>query len=263
MSTPEQYDAIVIGTGEAGKFIAWHLGSQGQHVAAIEKDEIGGACPNVACLPTKNVVHSAKVASFFQRGTEFGIVHGEWHVDMAGVRARRQKMIDGLHDVHLGNFKKSGAEIIKGFGRFLDANTVQVDLNAGGTRTLTAPKIFIDTGSRATVEPIPGLREAQPLTHIQALELDTLPEHVLILGGGYVGLEFAQAMRRFGSRVTVVERNDRMAHREDPDISEAIHQLFADEDIDVITNATITSVEGISGSSVKLHVTQPTGQTIL
>ena len=207
MSTPEQYDAIVIGTGEAGKFIAWHLGSKGQRVVAIEKDEIGGACPNVACLPTKNVVHSAKVASFFQRGAEFGIVYDAWHVNMAEVSARRQKMIDGLHEVHLGNFKKSGAEIIKGFGRFLDANTVQVDLNAGGARTLTAPKIFIDTGSRATIDPIPGLAEAQPLTHIQALELDTLPEHLLIAGGGYVGLEFAQAMRRFGSRVTVVERN--------------------------------------------------------
>jgi pyruvate/2-oxoglutarate dehydrogenase complex dihydrolipoamide dehydrogenase (E3) component len=263
LSTPEQYDAIVIGTGEAGKFITWHLGSQGQRVAAIEKDEIGGACPNVACLPTKNVVHSAKVASFFQRGAEFGIVHDAWHVDMAGVSARRQKMIDGLHEVHLNNFKKSGAEIIKGFGRLLNATTVQVDLNAGGTRTLTAPKIFIDTGSRATIDPIPGLHEAQPLTHIQALELDTLPDHILILGGGYVGLELAQAMRRFGSRVTIVERNPRLLHREDPDIFEAIHQLFADEDIDIVTDATISRVEGISGATVKLHITQPTGETVI
>ena len=263
MSTPEQYDAIVIGTGEAGKFIAWHLGSKGQRVAAIEKDEIGGACPNVACLPTKNVVHSAKVASFFQRGAEFGIVYDAWHVNMAEVSARRQKMIDGLHEVHLGNFKKSGAEIIKGFGRFLDVNTVQVDLNAGGTRTLTAPKIFIDTGSRATIDPIPGLAEAQPLTHIQALELDTLPEHLLIAGGGYVGLEFAQAMRRFGSRVTVVERNPRLLHREDPDVSEALQQLFRDEDIDIVTDAIITRVEGISGAAVKVHIAQPTSETII
>ena len=263
MSTPEQYDAIVIGTGEAGKFIAWHLGSKGQRVVAIEKDEIGGACPNVACLPTKNVVHNAKVASFFQRGAEFGIVYDAWHVNMAEVSARRQKMIDGLREVHLSNFKKSGAEIIKGFGRFLDANTVQVDLNAGGARTLTAPKIFIDTGSRATIDPIPGLAEAQPLTHIQALELDTLPGHLLIAGGGYVGLEFAQAMRRFGSRVTVVERNPRLLHLEDPDISEALHQLFRDEDIDIVTDATITRVEGISGATVKVHIAQPTSETII
>ena len=207
MSTPEQYDAIVIGSGEAGKFMSWHLGSQGQRVITIEKDAIGGACPNVACLPSKNVVHSAKVASYFQRGAEFGIVHGDWHVDMAAVRARKRKMVDGLHEVHLTNFKKSGAEIVMGFGRFIDAKTVQVDLNAGGTRTLRSDRIFIDTGSRATIDPIPGLAEAQPLTHIEALELDTLPEHLLILGGGYVGLELAQAMRRFGARVTVIERN--------------------------------------------------------
>ena len=263
LSTPEQYDAIVIGTGEAGKFMSWHLGSQGQRVASIEKDAIGGACPNVACLPSKNVVHSAKVASYFQRGSEFGIDHGKWNVDMATVRAHKRKMVDGLHEVHLNNFKKSGAEIIMGFGRLLDANTVQVDLSAGGTRTLRSNRIFIDTGSRATIDPIPGLAEAQPLTHIQALELDTLPEHLLIAGGGYVGLEFAQAMRRFGSRVTVVERNPRLLHREDPDVSEALQQLFRDEDIDIVTDATITRVEGISGATVKVHIAQPTSETII
>ncbi|HEY6412642.1 MAG TPA: FAD-dependent oxidoreductase [Edaphobacter sp.] len=253
MSTPEQYDAIIIGSGEAGKFISWHLASHGSRVIAIEKDAIGGACPNVACLPSKNIIHSAKVASYFQRGSEFGVVHGEWHVDMAGVRARKRKMVEGLHDLHLGNFKKSGAEIVMGFGRFIGPKTVQADLNDGGTRTLTADKIFIDTGSRATIDPIPGLIEAHPLTHIEALELDVLPEHLLIVGGGYVGLELAQAMRRFGSRVTIVERNATLAHREDPDVSEAIQQLFHDEGIDVVPNATVTKVEGISGANVKLH----------
>jgi pyruvate/2-oxoglutarate dehydrogenase complex dihydrolipoamide dehydrogenase (E3) component len=254
MPTPEQYDAIIIGSGEAGKFIAWHLASHGSRVIAIEKDAIGGACPNVACLPSKNIVHSAKVASYFQRGSEFGVVHGEWHVDMAGVRARKRKMVDGLHDLHVGNFKKNGAEIVMGFGRFIDPKTVQADLNDGGTRTLTADKIFIDTGSRATIDPIPGLLEARPLTHIEALELDVLPEHLLVIGGGYVGLELAQAMRRFGSRVTIVERNATLAHREDPDVSEAIQQLFHDEGIDVVPNAKIASVEGTSGASVKLHL---------
>ena len=263
MFTPEQYDAIVIGTGEAGKFMSWHLGSQGQRVASIEKDAIGGACPNVACLPSKNVVHSAKVASYFQRGSEFGIDHGKWNVDMATVRARKRKMVDGLHEVHLNNFKKSAAEIIMGFGRLLDANTVQVDLSAGGTRTLRSNRIFIDTGSRATIDPIPGLAEAQPLTHIQALELDTLPGHLLVAGGGYVGLELAQAMRRFGARVTIVERNPRLLHREDSDISEALHQLFRDEDINIVTDAAITSVEGTSGATVKLHVHQPTGDAVI
>jgi len=263
MSTPEKYDVIFIGTGEGGKYLAWHLASQGARVASIEKDEIGGACPNVACLPSKNIIHSAKVASFFQRGSEFGVVHGDGHVDMAGVNARRRKMVDGLHELHFANFKKSGAEIVKGFGHFVGEKTVQVDLLAGGTRTLRADRIFIDTGSRATLDPIPGLLEARPLTHIEALELDTLPEHLIIAGGGYVGLEFAQAMRRFGSRVTIVERNNTLAHREDPDVSEALQQLFHDEGIDVVTGATIDRIEGLSGASVTLHITQAAGQSVL
>jgi pyruvate/2-oxoglutarate dehydrogenase complex dihydrolipoamide dehydrogenase (E3) component len=255
MSAPEIYDALVLGTGEAGKFMAWHLGSQGLRVAAIEKKKIGGACPNFACLPSKNVIHSAKVASFFQRGAEFGMVHNGWHVDMAGVRTRRQKMIDGLQELHLNNFKKSGAEIVMGFGHFVAEKTIQVDLLAGGTRTLRADKIFIDTGSRATISPAPGLLEANPLTHVEALELDVLPEHMIVLGGGFVGLEFAQAMRRFGSRVTIVERNSHLAHQQDPDISVAITELFRDEDIQIITHATVDRVEGVSGAGVTLHIT--------
>jgi pyruvate/2-oxoglutarate dehydrogenase complex dihydrolipoamide dehydrogenase (E3) component len=258
LSTPERYDAIIIGTGEAGKLMAWHLGSHGSRVIAIEKDALGGACPNVACLPSKNVVHSAKVASFFQRGAEFGMIHSEWHVDMPAVRARKRRMVEAEAEVHRNNFKKSGAEFAMGFGKFIGPKTVQVDLNAGGTRTLTADRIFIDTGSRAIIDPIPGLLESQPLTHIEALELDVVPNHLLVVGGGYVGLELAQAMRRFGARVTIVERNATLAHREDPDVSEAIQQLFHDEGIDVVPNVTISSVEGLSGASVKLHLSNGT-----
>jgi pyruvate/2-oxoglutarate dehydrogenase complex dihydrolipoamide dehydrogenase (E3) component len=261
MSTPEQYDAIVIGSGEAGKYMSWTLGAQGQRVVAVEDKRIGGACPNVACLPSKNVVHSAKVASFFQRGAEFGIVHGDWRVDMAGVNARRRQMVDGLQQVHLANFAKSHAEIVMGFGRFIAEKTVEVALNAGGTRTLRSDRIFLDTGSRATIEPIPGLPESSPLTHIEALELTVLPEHLLVLGGGFVGLELAQAMRRFGARVTIIERNPSIAHREDPDVIEGLEQLFHDEGIEIVANAKLTQVEGTSGKSVTLHLTLPSGET--
>ena len=254
MSTPEQYDAIVIGSGEGGKYLAWHLGSQGKKVANVEDKRIGGACPNIACLPSKNVVHSAKVASFFQRGAEFGIVHGKWHVDMAAVSARRQRMIDGLRDMHLANYAKSHAEIVMGFGRFIADKTIEVALNAGGTRTLRSDYIFIDTGSRATIDPIPGLAESTPLTHIEVLELTTLPKHLLILGGGFIGLEFAQAMRRFGANVTIIERNPSLVHRDDPDVIELVHQLFKDEGIDIVTNANVTQVEGTSGKSVIVHL---------
>jgi len=254
MSTPEQYDAIVIGSGEGGKYLTWHLGSQGKKVANVEDKRIGGACPNIACLPSKNVIHSAKVASFFQRGTEFGIVHGKWHVDMEAVSARRQRMIDGLRDMHLANYAKSHAEIVMGFGRFIADKTIEVALNAGGTRTLRSDFIFLDTGSRATIDPIPGLAESTPLTHIEVLELTTLPKHLLILGGGFIGLEFAQAMRRFGANVTIIERNPTLIHREDPDVIETIQQLFHDEGIDIVTNANITRVEGVSGKSVIVHL---------
>jgi pyruvate/2-oxoglutarate dehydrogenase complex dihydrolipoamide dehydrogenase (E3) component len=263
MSTPEQYDAIVIGSGEAGKWMAWTLGGQGQRVITIEDKRLGGACPNVACLPSKNVVHSAKVASFFQRGAEFGIVQGDWHVDMAGVNARRQKLVDGNLQVHLANFAKSHGEIAMGFGRFVGEKTIEVALNAGGTRTLRSNRIFLDTGSHATIDPIPGLAESTPLTHIEALELTVLPEHLLILGGGFVGLEFAQAMRRFGARVTVVERNSTLAHNEDPDLIEELQQLFHDDGIEVVTGAKITRVEGSSGTSVSLRLQLPSGETVL
>ena len=157
MPTPERYDAIIIGSGEAGKYMAWTLAGLGQHVITIEDKRIGGACPNVACLPSKNVIHSAKVADFFRRGAEFGIVHGDWHVDMAGVNARRKKMVDGGQQVHITNFAKNKGEIVMAFGRFIAEKTIEVALNAGGTRTLRSDRIFLDTGSRATIEPIPGL----------------------------------------------------------------------------------------------------------
>jgi pyruvate/2-oxoglutarate dehydrogenase complex dihydrolipoamide dehydrogenase (E3) component len=261
--TPELYDAIVIGSGEAGKYISWTLGAQGQRVINIEDKRIGGACPNVACLPSKNVVHSAKVASFFQRGAEFGIVHGDWRVDMAGVNARRQKLVDGNVQVHLTKFAESHAEIVMGFGRFIAEKTVEVALNAGGTRTLRSDRIFLTTGSRATIDPTPGLIEAKPLTHIEALELTVLPEHLLVLGGGFVGLELAQAMRRFGASVTVIDRNHSIAHREDPDVIEGLEQLFHDEGIEIVANATLRRVEGTSGKSVTLHLALPSGETTL
>jgi pyruvate/2-oxoglutarate dehydrogenase complex dihydrolipoamide dehydrogenase (E3) component len=254
MPTPEHYDAIVIGSGEGGKYLAWHLASQGKKVANIEDKRVGGACPNVACLPSKNVIHSAKVASFFQRGAEFGNVHGKWHVDMAAVSARRQRMIDGLREMHLANYSKSHAEIVMGFGRFIAGKTIEVALNAGGTRTLRSDYIFLDTGSRAAIDPIPGLAESAPLTHIEILELTTLPEHLLILGGGFIGLEFAQAMRRFGANVTIIDRNPTLVHREDPDVVELVQQLFQDEGIGIVTNANVTSVEGTSGKSVVVHL---------
>ena len=253
MSQSDEYEVVVLGSGAAGKLLSWALASQGRRTAVIERRYVGGACPNIACLPSKNVIHAAKVASYYRRGAEFGIAPGDWKVDMAAVRDRKRRMVDGLVALHLEKYRESGAELVMGQGRFVAPRTVEVALNEGGARTLRGQVVVIDTGSRARVDDTPGLAEARPLTHVEALELDQLPGHLIVLGGGYVGLELAQAFRRFGSRVTVVERNGAPIHREDPDVIEAIERLFRDEGIEVLTGAVVDRVGGTSGDSVRLH----------
>src|SRR5262245_39412990 len=256
MSAAEEYDVVILGSGAPGKLLAWTLASQGKRVAVIERQYVGGSCTNIACLPSKNVIHAAKVASYFGGSAEFGIAGGDWKVDMAAVRDRKRKMVDGLVALHLQKYRESGAELVMGQGRFVAPMTIEVALNAGGTRTLGGQTVIIDTGSRARMDDTTGLAEARPLTHVEALELGQLPGHLLVLGGGYVGLELAQAFRRFGSRVTVVERNGALIHREDPDVTEAIERLFRDEGIEVRTGTAIDRVEGISGESVRLQTTR-------
>ena len=254
----EDYDTLVLGSGEAGKYLAWHLAASGQRVAVIERRYVGGSCPNVACLPSKNIIHSAKVANYFHRSAEFGISLGkrDWKIEMVGVRARKRRMVDGLMQVQHGRYKATSTELVMGAGRFVAPRTLEVSLHDGGTRTLRAEHVIISTGSRATVEDIPGLRASRPMTHVEALELDRIPGHLLIIGGGYVGMEFAQAMRRFGSEVTIIERNETLAHREDVDVTAALHDLCRHEGIEVCTGATITHVEGLSGDAVRLHATR-------
>ncbi len=263
MKTPEEYEVLVLGSGAAGKLIAWSLAKRGMTTAVLERKYVGGSCPNIACLPSKNIIHSAKVASHFRRSEEFGITKENWKIDMSVVRARKRKMVAGLVDLHLDLYKKSGAELIMGSGRFLGPKTIELTAADGAKRVLRGKHVVINTGTRASIEPIPGLLESKPLTHIEALELERIPEHLLVLGGGYVGLELSQAMRRFGSRVTVLERNPRLLHREDQDISDAMHELFKDEGIDVLTGVRINRVEGSSGQSVKLHASCDGSKVIL
>ncbi len=240
---------------------------KGMKTAVIERKYIGGSCPNIACLPSKNVIHSAKVASYFRRSEEFGITKDNWEIDMPAVRERKRKMVSGLVEMHLDLYKKSGAELVMGSGRFVGPKTIEVTSADGRIRLLHGKRVVINTGTHATISPIPGLAEANPLTHIEALDLDRIPEHLLVVGGGYVGLELSQATRRFGSRVTIIERNPRLLHRvlhrEDQDISAALHQLFKDEGIEVVTSARITRVEGKSGESVKLQSNRNGSETVL
>ena len=253
---PEEYDLVVLGSGAGAKLTAWTLAKQGKRVAVIERKYIGGSCPNIACLPSKNIVHSAKVASYFRRGKEFGIDTKGFAVNMSVVRDRKRKMVSSLVDVHLDNYKRSGAELILGSGRFIGPKTLEATLPDGTRRRLRGANVIIGTGTHAALEPIPGLADARPLTHVEALELDEIPEHLLVIGGGYVGLELSQAMRRFGSRVSVIDRNDRLAHREDEDVTDAIRSLFEDEAIDVVLNAQVKAISGKSGKSVRIVVEQ-------
>src|ERR1700756_2598956 len=171
MPNPEEYDVVVLGSGAPGKLLAWTLASRGKRLAVIERRYVGGSCPNIACLPSKNVIHGAKVASYFRRGAEFGIANGDWKVDMAAVRDRKRKMVDGLVALHLEKYRESGAELVMGTGRFVAPQTMEVARNAGGTRALRGQTVIIDTGSRARMDDSPGLAEAQPLTHVEALDL--------------------------------------------------------------------------------------------
>ena len=253
---PEDYDLLILGTGAGAKLLAWTFAARGQRVASVERKYVGGACPNIACLPSKNIIHTAQVAHNVRRSEQFGISIDRFQVNMPAVMDRKRRMVQGLVDTHLALFEKSGAELIMGSGTFVAPKTIEATLADGTTRLLRGKNVVIGTGTHAAIENIPGLREAQPLTHVEALELDVVPGHLIVLGGGYVGLEFAQAMRRFGSKVTIIDRNRRLIHGEDDDITEGLQSLFEDEGIEVVLNAKIKHISGMSGHSVELTLEQ-------
>src|SRR5882757_1371745 len=259
----EQVQNLIIGSGVAGKIVAWTLAKQGQKTVCVERSMVGGSCPNVACLPSKNVIFSAKAISLVRPNTGLGVTKGQVEVDMAGVARRKRDMVKDLVDLHLANFKASGAELVMGDARFTELKTVEVKLNGGGTRIIRGERIFINVGTRASVPDVPGLALASPMTHVEALNLERLPEHLVILGGGYVGLEFAQSMRRFGSRVTIVQRASQLLEREDADVADALLKLMTDEGVEVILQAEVQSVAGRSGDSVQLRLRSKDGEKIL
>jgi pyruvate/2-oxoglutarate dehydrogenase complex dihydrolipoamide dehydrogenase (E3) component len=232
-------------------------------VVVVERRYIGGSCPNVACLPSKNVIHSAKVASYLRRGAEFGLPATDGPVDMAAVRDRKRRMVDGLIEAHFEKYRASGAELVMGSGVFVAPKTIDVALPDGGTRTLRGEVVVVCTGSRARIDDTPGLKESRPLTHIEALDLDQVPEHLVVLGGGYIGLELAQAFHRLGSRVTVVERNETLIYREDPDVTSAVGDLFRDEGIDVSTGTTLTASRGHQGNPCDSAETRGGGDVVI
>ena len=249
----EHFDALVLGSGEGGKYLAWHLGKSGQRVAVIEDRYVGGSCPNIACLPSKNIIASAHVAHTVRHAAGFGTHARDVAVSMREVQARKRAMVEGLIAMHRQKFKENRTELVMGRGAFVSERTIEVRSPDGGVRRMTADKVFLDLGAFATLPALDGIEAAAPLTHVGLLDLDELPPHLLVLGGGYIGLELAQAMRRLGSDVTIVERAARLLPREDEDIAAILTDALREEGIAIVTNAEVARVSGRSGEAVSLH----------
>jgi len=230
---PEHFDAIVIGAGQAGPALCARLDREGLNTALIERKLLGGTCVNVGCIPTKTMVASARAAHVARRGGEFGFSTGRVKVDLAAVMARKNAVVkqstDGLGN-WIGGMKN--VTLIHGQARFTGPRTVAV-----GDRTLVAERVFINVGGRALAPDIPGLDKVPYLTNSTMMTLETLPEHLVIIGGSYIGLEFAQMFRRFGSKVTVIERSKKLLAREDDDVAEGIRAILDKEGVTIRTDA--------------------------
>lgn len=260
MST-ESFEFAVVGGGKAGKTLAADFASAGRKVVLVERGMIGGTCINVACIPTKTMVRSAKAAQFAREAASFG-VRADFHgVDLAGVRARKRDVVGALVAKNQQNFDRSGMTFILGQAKFVGPRTIEVQPAGGGpARTIHAEHVFINTGATPSLPDLPGLKAAEPLTSESILELDRLPEHLVVLGAGYIGCEFAQMFQRFGSKVTLLQRGKRFLPREDADVAEAILSIFREDGMEVLLDADPVRVDGKSGGSVQLTVQTPAGE---
>ncbi len=260
MSESEQLKVVILGSGQGGKLLAWDLARSGKKVAVVERQWVGGSCPAVACMPSKNEIWSAGIAHLARNAGHFGALTGPVEIDMAEVWTRKQDMIQREIALHLHAYKDSGAELIMGTGRFVAPKTIEVALNNGGTRLLTGEQVAIDVGTHAVIPDIPGIQAAQPLTHIEALELDRAPAHLIVLGGGYTGVEMAQAYRRFGSRVTIIEPGQQIMAREDADAATEMQRILESEGVEILLDAAPVVVRGRSGGNVAVTVRTASGE---
>jgi pyruvate/2-oxoglutarate dehydrogenase complex dihydrolipoamide dehydrogenase (E3) component len=254
------YDAVIIGVGQAGGPLAQALAKAGRRVALIERDVVGGTCINRGCTPTKTMIASARVAYLAGRGADFGVQTGPVTVDLAKVRQRKRDIVKdfrGGEEKHLE--ETDGINLIYGEAKFTGPKTVEIALRGGGTQQVTAEQFFINTGARPTVPKIDGLNLISFLDSTSIMELGAVPEHLIILGGSYIALEFGQMFRRFGSQVTVVERSDRLMEREDGDVSEEITKIVTEDGLTILTEAKATKAAQ-SEAGVTLTLETKTGE---
>ena len=248
------FDLIIIGSGQAGGPLASAAAAAGQRVALIECKHVGGTCVNEGCTPTKTMVASAKTAYLAGRSADFGVHTGPVSVDMAQVRARKNEVVASFRDSNQKSFEKNeNIELIWGEATFKDAKTVAVALSDGGERTLSAETVAINAGQRPNIPPIEGLKDTPFLTSTTIMELGEVPEHLVILGGGYIGLEFAQMFRRFGSKVTIVQRGKQLLPREDQDVADAVADILREDGVTVLLGATTEKVSSENGVTLSLE----------
>ncbi len=238
----EHYDAIVVGSGQGGNPLARALADAGRKTALVEREHVGGTCINEGCTPTKTMVASAKVAYSDRRSADYGVHNGPVTIDMTKVRQRKRDIVESFRGGNERRIERSGVDLIRGEASFSGPKELEVSLEDGGTVQLTADNVFINVGARPGGAPIEGLGEVQALDSTSIMELGEIPDHLLVLGGGYVGLEFAQMFRRFGGEVTIVQRGPQLLAREDPDVAEAVAEILREDGVEVLLRTEAQSV---------------------
>lgn len=262
--TMMQYDAIIIGAGQAAAPLSTTLAQAGWKTALIEKKHVGGTCVNEGCTPTKTMVASARVAYLARRAADYGVHTGEVTVDMAKVRQRKRAIVESFRKGGQRRIEKTdGVDLLFGEAHFTDPKSVQVRLNDGETCGLAAETIFINTGTRAIFPPVPGLDSVPTLDSTSIMELDTVPAHLLVLGGGYIGLEFGQMFRRFGAQVTIVQRGDQLLTREDPDVAAEVAGILREDGVQVLLESEALGVEERGDGRIEMTVRTPEGERAL
>ena len=263
-SSPQAYDAIVIGAGQAGVPLSTSLANAGWKTALVERQHVGGTCINEGCTPTKTMVASARVAHLVQRAADYGVQTGAVSVDLSRVRQRKRDIVDSFRSGSQRRLENTdGLDLIMGQGRFTGPNTIEVALNDGGIRHLTADTIFVNTGARPRKPDLPGLESVSYLDSTSIMELAKVPEHLLIIGGGYIGLEFGQMFRRFGSQVTIVQRRDQLLTREDRDVAGEIAEILHQEDIHILLETEPLRVDPGDNGTLELTVYTAAGERVL
>ena len=247
--TSEPYDAIVIGTGQGGKPLATALAQAGMRTAVIERGPVGGTCINTGCTPTKTMIASGRVAYLARRGADYGVQTGPVTIDLKKVRQRKRNIVESFRSRNQQGLEHTpNLELIFGDARFIGPKSIEIRLKDSGTRSLSAKNVFIDAGTRPAIPSMEGLDSVPFLDNASVMELDSVPDHLLVLGGGYIGLEFGQLFRRFGSRVTIVQSRGQLLTSEDPDIAEAVADILRQDGITITLNARAIRVSHSDGN---------------